>query len=298
MILLLLMAFACVGLFLAFRPLFVLLAYTGNNSTPVNNFDMTAAVDADFSQRNNHYIFTESYGIKYLLAQSAHMTDARLVTPTFNALNADGLRITGFQQKAGIGGVPTLFDKFSPAAIQMPMNEEVQYQGSTGTIEQQWGAIVLQTSNWSPNIPAGQLMVFEGTAGAFTPTANVWSGPQILTLTSNPRGGVYAVVRVTCQQVADTLLFRVIFPRTANYHSRKLRPGWVAQNAVGSFDDVITQINPYHLGVWGAFHTFELPQIEVFATTSASMTPIFRFWCIYLGTDVALLDQWNAANSA
>lgn len=277
--------------------MFVLLAYTGNNGTPSNNFDMTAAVDADFSQRNSHYIFTEQYGIKYLMAQSAHMTDARLLTPTFAALNSDGLRITGFQQKAGIGGVPTLFDKFSPAPAMMPMMEELQFQGSTGTIEQQWGAMVLQTSNWSPNIPAGPIMVMEGTTGNFTPTANVWSGPQIITLTANPRGGVYAVVRATVQQAADSLLFRIIFPRSPYYKGRKLRPGWTVQNAVGSFDDVITQINPYHLGVWNCFHTFELPQLEVFASTSAAMTPIVRLWCVYLGTDPNLLDQFNQQNT-
>lgn len=271
--------------------LHVLLAYTGNNATPSNNFDMTAATDADFSQRNSHYIFTEQYGIRYLFAQSSHMTDARLLAPTFAALNSDGFRITGFQKKAGVGGTPTLFDRFSPVPVLMPVSEEIQYQGSTGTIEQQWGFMTLVPPTFKTDIPQGNIIVMEGTTSSFTPAANVWSGPQSISLTANPRGGVYAVVRATCQQAADTLAFRIIFPRHPFYRGRKLRPGWCAQNAAGDFDDVITQINPYHLGVWGWFHTFELPQVEVFATTSAAMTPIVRLWCIYLGGDESLLTQ-------
>lgn len=277
--------------------MFVLLAYTGNNSTPSNNFDMTAASDADFSQRNSHYIFTEKYGIGYLAAQSAHITDARLVAPTFSALNSDGFRITSFQKKAGLGGTPTLYDRFTGMPVSMPINEEVQFQGSTGTIEQMWGLMALLPSNWSNQIPSGPIIVMEGTTSSFAPSANVWSGPQVLNLTANPRGGVYAVIRATCQQAADTFAFRIVFPRHPFYKGRKLRPGWVAQNAAGDFEDIVTQVNPYHLGVWGWFHTFELPQVEVFASTSAAMTPIFRLWCVYLGGDESLLNQMLQQNS-
>jgi hypothetical protein len=50
---------------------------------------------------------------------------------------------------------------------------------------------------------------------------------------------------------------------------------------VGAFEDVVTQVNRFHLGVWSAFHPFELPTYEVLASTSASMTPILRLWCLY-----------------
>ena len=268
----------------------VLLMYAGNNAGPANNFDLIAATDADFSQRNSHYIFTESYQGAYLFAQSAHMTDARLVTPTYNALNSDGFRIAGFQKAAGVGGAPTLCDNYLKNPFMIPTMEEFQFQGSTGTAEEQWGAIVMRTPGWKRQIPSGPIIVMEGTTSSFTPTANVWSGPQILNLTANPRGGVYAVIGASLQQASDTLAFRVIFPRSPNYTGRKLRPGWLAQNVVGAFEDVITQNDRFHLGVWGYFHTFELPTVEVFATTSAAMTPIVRLWCVYLGGDLTQLN--------
>lgn len=274
-----------------------MLAYFGTQSGggAVNNFDLTALTDANFSQRNGHYIFTESYGALYLFAQSAHMTDARLLAPTYSALNADGQRIVGFNQAAGVGGVPTLMDRYTMKPLTIPQNEELQFQASTGTAsEKQWGLMVIGTDGWNANVPAGPQVVMEVTTGAFTPTANVWSADQAMVFNANPRGGVYAVIGASLQQTADTLAFRINFPRSAMYNNRKLLPGWIAQNAVGSFEDVITQTNRYHLGVWGAFHTFEPPQLEVLATTSASMTPILRMWTVYLGGDESLLNSFYA----
>lgn len=273
--------------------MFTLQVYTGNNATPSNNFDMAYASDpgANFSARNGHVILTEQYGAGYLIAQSAHMTDARIISPNISALNSDGFRIGSFQQKAGVGGVPTLVDKYTQAPVLLPQLEEIQFQGSTGTIEQQWGAMVMLTPGWSNMIPSGPQIMMETTTASFTPSANVWSTPQALVFNANPRGGVYAVIGASLQQTADTLFFQVVFPRTALYNNRKLNPGWIAQNAVGSFEDVITQMNRFHLGVWGYFHTFEPPTVSVFATTSAAMTPILRLWTVYLGGDLNLLNS-------
>jgi hypothetical protein len=271
----------------------VLLAYTGNSTPAVNNLDMTALTDADFSIRNGHYIFTESYRVAYLFAQSNTMTDSRLLTPTYAALNSDGFRIAGFQQKAGIGGVPTLADRLVAQPLLIPQMEEFQFQGSksSAVAEQLWGLMSLITDGWNRNLDSGPQIMMEATTASFTPTANAWSGPVPLIMNANPRGGVYAVIGASLQQTADVLAFRMIFPRSSMYNNRKLRPGWIAQNAVGSFEDVITQVDRFHLGTWGYFHTFELPTIEVLATTSAAMTPIFRMWTVYLGGDLNLLNQ-------
>ena len=268
-----------------------LLVYTGNNAGPANNFDLTAATDPNFSIRNGHYIFTENYRALYLTAQSAHITDATIRSPLINALSTDGLRIASFQKKAGVGGVPTLFDNWTQMPIQVPTMEEVQFLASTGTAEQQWGFMSLGTPDWNRNLPSGVPIMLEATTASFTPTVNVWSADQALVFNSNPRGGIYAVIGASCQFAADLLAFRLNFPRTKLYNGRKLLPGWFAQDAVGSFEDVLTQVNRFHLGVWGYFHTFEPPLVEVFPSTSAAMTPIIRLWCIYMGQDLNQLNQ-------
>jgi hypothetical protein len=277
--------------------MFAMLAYTGNNPGATNNFDLTALTDANFSQRNGHYIFTEKYGILYVTAQSAGLTDARLVAPTYSALNADGQRIVGFNQAAGLGGVPTLFDKYTQKPLDVPINEEFQFQASKTAVgaQQQFGVLVLGTPGWNANIPAGVQSIQEATTASFTPAANVWSADQSLVFNANPRGGVYAVIGASLQQTADVLAFRINFPRTATYNNRKLLPGWIAQNAIGSFEDVITQVNRFHLGVWGYYHTFEPPQLEVLASTSAAMTPLLRLFTVYMGGDESLINSLYAS---
>jgi hypothetical protein len=272
--------------------MFAMLAYTGSNTTPSPNFDLAGLPDINFSQRNGHYIFTEKYRIGYLFAQSATMTDARLLTPTYSALNSDGHRIISFQRAAGVGGVPTLADKMLERPLEVPQNEEFQFQAScTGAAEQQYGLMILLTDGWSANCDVGPQITMEATTASFTPAANVWTEPVPLVFNANPRGGVYAVNASSLQQAGDVLAFRIIFPRRPIYYGRSMFPGWIAQNAIGSFEDVITQANRFHLGCWGYFHTFEPPQLSVFATTSAAMTPILRMWTTYLGGDESLLLQ-------
>jgi hypothetical protein len=282
--------------------MFHLLMYNKNNSGPANNFDLNAATDPSFSIRNNHYILTEAYRFLYLSAWSAHITDARIVSPQINALCSDGFRIAGFNVAAGVGGAPTLYDKWTDMQIPVPQNEEIQFQASTGTAEQQWGAALIGTQDWNRNIPSvggvnpgtiqGMPIVLEATTASFTPTVNVWSADQALVFNSNPRGGVYIVIGAALQQAADTVAFRINFVRTKLYQGRKLFPGWFAQNVVGQFEDVITQVNRFHLGNWGAFHTFEPPLLAVFPSTSAAMTPILRLWCVYMGGQESLLSQY------
>lgn len=270
-----------------------LIAWTGSNPGATNNFDLTAVTDTIVGTRNGHFIFTDPLRIAYLFAQSTLITDARLLSPTFAAVNSDGFRIAGFQRKAGVGGTPTLADRYIANPIALPTNEEIQGQASKSAAgaEQQWVLASIVTPGWNRNIDTGPQMMMEATTASFTPAANVWSGAQNIVMNANPRGGVYAVVGASLQQAADTLAFRMIFPRQGSYNGRFYRPGWIAQNAIGDFEDVITQVDRYHLGVWGYFHTFELPMVEVFTPISAAMTPVLRMWTIYLGGDDTLLNQ-------
>lgn len=274
-----------------------MLIYNGTGPNPaVANFDLTAAADPSFSRRNGHYIFTEKYRMLYLSAFAAHLSDAAVRSPLINAISTDGIRIGGFNVAAGISGAPTLADRWVGMRIDVPQMEEVQMVTTTATASEiQWGAMVLGTDGWNANLPAGIPTVLEATTTAFTPTVNTWSADQGLTFNSNPRGGVYAVIAARCQFAADLLAFRLNFPRTKLYNGRKLFPGWFAQNAVGSFEDVVTQSNPFHLGVWGYFHTFEPPLLQVYASTAAALTPIVRLWCVYMGQDVSLLDSAYAS---
>jgi hypothetical protein len=252
--------------------------------------DLTAAVDADFSQRNGHYIFTEQYRLWGLCSLGASLTAAALKSPTINAI---GL----FQPfSANLSLTPpsnTQIDVYEPYMPPLPMMEEVQVQFSnnlgSGT-EKENALLYLVTSDWTKNLPQGRMPILAQATFTVTPTANAWSGPNVISFTQSLRGGVYAVVGAELQG-GNAAWFRIIFSRYKLYNGRKLRPGGVVQHA---YADVITaQRWPWsmNMGEWGRFHTFELPQIEVFGTAASSTTYTATLFMIYLGESDALLQQ-------
>jgi hypothetical protein len=110
-----------------------------------------------------------------------------------------------------------------------------------------------------------------------------------ITLEQSLRGGVYSIVGADCF-VAGCIAFRVIFPRQKLYSGRKLRPGSLCQNALGDFPPLLGQLQARYFGEWGRFHTFELPQVEVWGNAAGAATMEIRFHCLYLGTDLSLLE--------
>ena len=98
----------------------------------------------------------------------------------------------------------------------------------------------------------------------------------------------------------NSALFRFNFPRARAYNGRKMRPGWLVQDVIGDLPENRMHIDPYYLGEWGRFHTFEPPQVEIYGiAASASVGFEFRLWLAYLGADVATnLDAWVAQGAA
>lgn len=267
-----------------------LLVYN-NAAAGVNdaNVDMSAAVDADFSARNNHYLFTNRFRLAKAWAVGASMIRARFQVPTWNALGEWIL----FNVNRGLE--PTAnsqCDSYLPQPPRIPINEEFQVQGSNNlgaSTEIESVGLQLITDDWSPQLPSGLAMFTVRTTFTVTPTLNAWSGPLALTFASNLRGGVYAVVGAQLQ-ADDCSFFRLIFPRFRLYGGQRLRPGGIVQNAVGNVTQ--NQSFPWNLdmGEWGRFHTFEPLQAEVFGTAADSTACVLYLTLVYLGEDVGLLN--------
>lgn len=252
------------------------------------NVDMTAAIDPDFSQRNNHYIFTESYRLAKAWAVGASMIRARFQVPTWNAIGEWSI----FNVNRSIE--PTAnsqCDSYLPFPPRIPINEEFQVQDSNNlgaSTEIENVGLQIITDDWSPQIPPGRFMLTVKTTGTTTWTLNAWSGGVAITFSQSLRGGVYAVVGAQLQ-ADDAAFFRLIFPRFKLYQGRKMRPGNIAQNAVGNVTQ--NQSYPWNLdmGEWGRFHTFELPQLDVFGTAADSTAWVLYLTLIFLGEDLSLL---------
>lgn len=270
---------------------FALLAYNLASDTASGvNTDYTAATDPDFSVRNGHYIFTESYKLlAAALVSGASLTRGRFQVPTWNAIGEFTIFNVGTALEPATNQQIDSYLAYPPAIPQM---EEFQMQASNtgaGTLQEN-GAIIIGTDDWSQNLPRGRLPIQVRASFTVTPTANAWSGPQTITLSQSLRGGVYAVVGAQLQG-DDSVWFRLIFPRYKLYHGRKLRPGWIIQNAVANIANYNLPNWPFTLGEWGRFHTFELPTCEVFGTAADSTTYQLFLWLVYLGEDVSQLSQ-------
>ena len=99
-------------------------AAAGTNQT---NLDMAAISDPDFSIRNSHYIFTESYRLLGILPVGASLTRGRIQVPTINAIGE--MALWGANRSASVPSNPQ-WDNFYNMPLQLPMNEELQIQYS------------------------------------------------------------------------------------------------------------------------------------------------------------------------
>lgn len=268
---------------------FALLGYQGTPGVNASSFDLSAVSDPDFSQRNSHYIFTELYRLLAAYHQETSATGANFSCPTWNAIG-----------KANIWPVNRSVTQQSPPRVDtrfeepplVPVNEEFQFQVSNNlgaATEQAWGFILLATRDWTRNLPKGQLPILVRATASPTAIAVSWSGGTAITFDQSLRGGVYAVVGAEVQG-ANALAFRIIFPRYKLYNGRKLRPGWLCQNAIGDLIYPLGEKGPFWLGEWGRFHTFEPPQIEIAATAGGAISCEIRLWLMYLGESVDLLQ--------
>lgn len=270
---------------------FVLLNYNASAAAAgASNVDLTAASDPDFSQRNGHYIFTEEYKLLAAIPVGASLTKGRFQCPTWNAVGQFDI----FNVNRSLNPPSnTQMDVYSHYPSTIPQNEEFQVQlsnnlGAATEIENV--GIILGTRDWSQQQQQSSMvppiMVIDATF-TVTPTLNAWSGPQALAFTQSLRGGVYSVAGAQLQG-GNAAFFRLIFPRTRLYNGRKLRPGWVVQNAVGNVPS--DMIRPFMLGLgeWGQFHTFEPVQAEVFGTAAGSTAYTLFLWLVYLGPQSSL----------
>jgi hypothetical protein len=227
------------------------------------------------------------------------MTNGRYQVPDWNAIGE--FNAAPFNNIASAIPSPPQMGVYCSQQFGMPpipQNEEFQMQITSTGVGRKDAAIVIGSPQWSRAIPQGsdplsQPICIRAT-GAIAGVANAWSGPSPITFTQSLRGGVYAVIGASSQGLLSQY-FRLDFPRSVMYRGRKMRPGWVTTTAVANLEHARVQMDRFHLGVWGYFHTFELPQMEVFNNATGAATQEIRLWLVYMGQPLSLLDQLVAS---
>lgn len=247
--------------------------------------ELDAVADAEFSVRNNHFIFTEPYRMLMEYYQAATVTAARWNVPKINAIARH--QIWPLNASATIPDIPVVAD-YRDYPIELPQFEEFVIEGSNslgcGTENSTWFGWIAPPQ-WNRTIPRGIQRLTVAATGAVAGVAQSWSGLGNLTFTENLRGGVYALVGAQCFD-AGTLALRFVFSRPYMYQGRKLRPGIICQEAIAN-NPLLLQMGG--LGEFGRFHTFEPPQIEIFANATGASAQVIRLDLVYLGDNPAML---------
>lgn len=270
---------------------FAALVYSGTTGAAASNFDLTAISDPDFSIRNGHFIFTEDYKLLGAGLLGATLSRGNFSVPTWNAI---GLRNIWPLNTALLPPTNPQFDWDFEYPAPVPLMEEFQMRSSnTGAGEVNTGVIFLGTSDWNNNIPRGRLPIEVRATAAVTLVTGGWSAAAAITLEQSLRGGVYAVYGMETQ-CTNGQVARMIFPRYKLYNGRKLRPGSYVLQAITNAPNQVLTWSEAGFGLWGGFHTFELPTIEVFGTAGGAQTAELRLYLVYMGESVSLLDQVNA----
>ena len=259
--------------------MFHLLASSSALGVAASNTEIAASPDAEFATPSSRFIFTEDYELfaVYYVALSA--TDLRLNMPTINGIGRH--HVSPLQRSATIPTLPEIVD-YRRDSIKIPALESLIWEGSNNL-----GAATEVSTVFSFIRPAGEIFTQPRgvqsltVAATYTITSTIaaWNGPGNLTFAEQLKRGWYAIVGA--QNIDDNVLaFRIILNRAPMNRGRKMRPGWLALNAVGNVGQRDFRNG---LGEWGRFHTFEPPQIEIFAIAAAAQTGLLQLDLVYLG---------------
>lgn len=271
----------------------VILPYLLATGGSVADTDTPNVADQEFSSRNSHFIFTEDYRLLAAIGMGANLTRMNFSVPTWNAYGLNNIWPV-MLSSANILSPPRV--SWFPGSMPIvPQNEEVAINTTDGASENAAAFIVLTSPGFSKNLPAGPATLCIRATCTITQVAGKWAGPGALVFQQNLRGGVYSIIGMECVG-SGTAAFRLVFPRSRFYYGRRIRPGWLAQQAIGDLPEPRLQIDPYYFGEWGRFHTFEPPQLEVFSIAgSSSITHELRMYLTYIGqSESQYLDAWVA----
>lgn len=249
--------------------MFALIAYNGACTSASVNTDLAAAVDVQFTARNNHYTFTEQYQLIAAAVYGKTVTEVNVTSPTLASYTKLNIWPVGSDT---VTQSPPRIDYYTQYPIMIPQNEEIQFQATDTAADTVTTFSWLATNDWSQNIPRGIGPIPSFRTRITATLANVvnkWSPLIQVTFETSPRGGTYAVVGAQFF-AANTQAVRIVFPRQRAYQGRYLRPGALCANALGDLYSEPAPWQSYFWGEWGRFSTFELPQLEVWGNTTST----------------------------
>lgn len=242
------------------------------------NADITFPTDGEITIRNDHLMLTEAFNLIGAVALGTGLTVPRLNAPLLNQIARH--TFWPFNRSATIPS-PVKFCDYRESPLPLPQNEEILFEAGNDDAGAQVQNLIafISPPTRDRSIPGGKARVVLRATASVAGIAQNWSTEGNLTLAESIKGGWYSIINAHVFD-AGSLAFRLVFPNPPLYAGRRMRPGGLCMEAI---DNLPSPIQDGKTGVWGKFHSFELPRIQHFANATGASTQEIRLDCIYHG---------------
>lgn len=239
-----------------------LLCFGGAKTDLTANEAIPAPADPAFNRVSaTEFLMPDDLDVFFASAGNDTITRARINTPSMRTL---GLPEIYPLNGGAVPALPLAVDdrRFDP--IRLKRNDTVSVECSNGAslVDTAWASLGIRKRTVA--VPPGPRTTLSGTA-LQTLVANNFTFATI-TFDQTPPVGNYAVIGASCV-CNDAWFFRLIFPYQSNW-----RPGGMV-GATAAGWEYRQLLRHGSSGVWGLFHSVNLPQLEIFGAVAGAETP-------------------------
>lgn len=248
-----------------------------------SNVAMAAITDPIFTKNTSGNLqFFEQYQLIGACHLGASVLRCRFNIPS---LNQYGRHMVWPVNRSLLPLSPTKWADWRDRPFVLPVYDSLglEESGNLGAAtEEEVTALLIATMDWSKRVPQGYPRQLLRTSQSVTAVAKTWAGATPLVFSDTLYPGWYAVTGMFPFE-ATSKAARLIFSRMPPNVQRNFRPGCMMTNAVGNIEYWGDPNFNDSLGFWGAFHSTDLPQIEIYSDSSGAVTVDAKIWCTYLG---------------
>lgn len=250
--------------------MFHLAAYYNSALANVADTDISALADGIVTIQNNHIIPQTPIQLRAMWARSTALLRVKIRTPKLNQISPVYIR------PIGSGGIvpeanPNLDIRFyTPLQLQQLEEIQVLATSSTGTSEK-FTALLWMFSTFTP-APLGDVYPLRWTS-TVAAVANAWTGIAPLTWEQQLPYGMYAVIgseHFSTNAIGHRWTFDQQYerPGTLSFATNNLRLPYNSERG--------------ELGLWGTFHTTNLPRPEVLCNVADNSHEGYLY-CVKIG---------------
>lgn len=231
--------------------------YSDSTSAAQTDTDIPLKTDTSVPSTNSHPLLPVSLWVQWVCGVGLTMTRLRISTPRVKAIARPV--INPVNQSATITDPLGISENWRHP-IMLNGVEEVQMLRTNTTAVAEIDHAVLTVGDNQRNVQQGDMYTARGTT-SFTPTLNTWSA-GVITMDDTLQVGRYQIIGMRVND-ATGIAARLVFPGAplSNSQLSTFRPGVPCRKNNAQSDWWPSRYG--HLGPYGEFESFALPQLEI-----------------------------------